>query len=149
MRRRWSLAVAPLLALGLVALLVRAVPGEQVFADHSGVSTALQSVTPDPIVVRADASGVVLQWQAPAYDQRWLKGADGQPYVLLEAPGWMLSEEPGRPQLPYASALVVVPPEADLSLSVGVVESEVRPLAFPVLPAGQLAAEGERAWAFD
>ncbi|TET52686.1 MAG: hypothetical protein E3J64_04740, partial [Anaerolineales bacterium] len=104
---------------------------------------------PDPVVRRAEASGIVLEWHAPAYTERWAVGADTLPYVLIEAPGWWLSEEPGRPRLPFASALIVVPAEADLTLHVGVLESEERALSYPVLPAGQLAAGGELAWAFD
>jgi len=110
---------------------------------------------PEPVVLRADTAGIVMEWRAPAFSLRQVIGDDGLPYTILEAPGWAQTEEPGQPQLPFASALAVVPPTGDVTLHVPVLERTRRPLPHPVLPARAPVPVGdpptgvEWAWARD
>ena len=86
-------------------------------------------------MLHADAEGLVLEWQAPAFSPRRVIGDDGRPYSELEAPGWPQIDSPGQPQLPYASALAVVPPTGDVTLHLQVLEQVRRPLPHPMVPA--------------
>ena len=90
---------------------------------------------PEPVVLRTGAAGIVLEWRAPAFWLRPVTGDDGHPYSALEAPGWPQTAEPGRPQLPAASALAVVPPTGDVTLHVETLERARHSLAHPVIPA--------------
>jgi hypothetical protein len=148
-RRRWRSLLAPLLAVLSVLAVARLGLGSEASAAGEPGALAAQGSPPDPVVLRADGAGILLEWHAPSFGEYWVLGADGLPYLQFDAPGWALADEPGRPQLPFATALLVAPPEADLSLHVVVLESEERELAYPVVPAGQVAAGGRTAWAFD
>ncbi len=99
--------------------------------------------SPGPLVLRADVEGVVLEWRAPTFSQRPVVGDDGHFYVALDAPGWDQTEVSGQPQLPSASALVVVPPSGDVMLQVQVLESSRRSLPSPVAPAPKMAVIGD------
>jgi len=144
------------LALALLALcpvLLQAREG-RVGAEDAGAP-------PEPVVLRADAASVVLEWQAPAVSQRQMRGDDGRAYVALETPGWVQTDAPGRPRLPFAVALVAVPPEGEVTLQVQVLERTMLTLAAPPLPArrptpagsppvvGQVWALEERAYSPD
>jgi len=106
-------------------------------------------------VLRADAAGVTLEWSAPAFSLRTLNGDDGRSYQIVEAPGWGQTEKPGQPQLPFASALVVVPPAADVTFDMQVLGQAHRPLLHPVVPArapvpvGNPPTDVEWTWAWD
>ena len=106
-------------------------------------------------MLRADAAGVTLEWSAPAFSLRTLNGDDGRSYQIVEAPGWGQTEKPGQPQLPFASALVVVPPAADVTFDVQVLGQAHRPLLHPVVPArapvpvGNPPTDVEWTWARD
>jgi hypothetical protein len=110
---------------------------------------------PEPVVLRADGAGVALDWRAPAFSVRRVTGDDGRPYSAVEAPGWPQTDEPGQPQLPFASALAVVPPTGDVMLHVEILERARRPLPHPVVPArtpvpvGDPPARVEWAWTRD
>ncbi|MEE8392028.1 MAG: C25 family cysteine peptidase, partial [Anaerolineae bacterium] len=101
-----------------------------------GAQTSPEAQTsPDPVVLRADEMGVVLEWRAPAFSQQQVTGGDGRFYSELEAPGWIESMVPGQPQLPVASVLAVVPPTGEVTLRVQVMEQDRYPLSHPVVPA--------------
>jgi hypothetical protein len=110
---------------------------------------------PEPFVLRVDETGLTLEWRAPVVSQRPVTGDDGRPYVALEAPGWVQTDSPGRPQLLSASALAVVPPTGEVTLEVEVLESDRRLLAYPVVPAPRPVVVGsppagiEWVWARD
>ena len=98
---------------------------------------------PQPVVSWAGLEGVVLEWRAPAFSQRAVMGGDGRSYVALDAPGWGQTGVAGQPQLPYASALAVVPPTGEVTLHAQVLESGRRPLRSPVIPAPRMAVVGD------
>jgi hypothetical protein len=113
----------PLLAAGLLGL-------------HPLPAAGDVPAPPQPLVLHADPAGVVLEWRAPDFWLRPVSGDDGRPYSAVETPpGWMQTEEPGRPQLPIASALALVPPTGDVTLRVETLERARRPLPHPVAPA--------------
>ncbi len=107
------------------------------FGDNLAASPATGEgqTPPDPVVLWADETGVVLEWRAPAFSSQEARGDDGRSYSTLEAPGWMESAIPGQPQLPVASVLAVVPPDGEMTLRVQVLERDRQPLSHPVLPA--------------
>jgi len=90
---------------------------------------------PEPVVLRTDGAGIVVEWSAPDFSLHQVTGNDGRPYSVLETPGWMQIEEPGQPQLPFASALAVVPPTGEVALHVQVLEDAWYALLHPVIPA--------------
>ena len=106
-------------------------------------------------MLRADMTGVVVEWHAPGFSLRQVTGNDGRAYSVLETPGWMQTEKPGQPQLPFASALAVVPPTGEVVLHVQVLERARHPLLNPVMPARTPAPVGnpptdfEWTWARD
>ena len=104
-----------------------------------GPVSAADAPPPEPVVLLAAETGVVLEWRAPAFTQRQVLGGDGRSYVALDAPGWAESSAPGQPQLPVASALLIAPPGSDVSLQVQVLERDRVSLSHPVLPALRMA----------
>ena len=105
-----------------------------------GPVSAADAPPPEPVVLRADKTGVVLEWRAPAFTQRQVTGDDGRAYVALGAPGWARTSVAGQPQLLVASALLVVPPAGDVTLQVQVLERGRRSLPHPVVPAPEMVA---------
>jgi len=87
---------------------------------------------PDPLVFEHDAGGLSLRWQAPVYRVQQVVGEDGRAYVLPWTPGWLLTADPGAPQLPYATAVVSLPPEGEPQIQVKAGEQRAYPL--PALP---------------
>jgi hypothetical protein len=92
-------------------------------------------VPPEPVVLRTDAAGVVLEWRAPAFSLRRVTGEDGHHYSTVEVPGWSKTDVPGQPRLPFATALAVVPPTGDVTMHIQVLNHTHRPLPHPVAPA--------------
>ena len=86
-------------------------------------------------MLRADAEGVFMEWRAPAFSLRQVTGDDGYRYSIVEAPGWSKTDAPGQPQLPFATALAVVPPTGDVTMHVRALDRTSRPLPYPVAPA--------------
>ncbi len=109
----------------------------QSFGDTLAASPATGEgqTPPDPVVLRADETGIVLEWRAPDFSSQRVSGDDGRSYSTLDAPGWIDSAIPGQPQLPLASVLAVVPPGGEITLRVQVLEQDHHPLSHPVLPA--------------
>ena len=65
-------------------------------------------------VVAADDRGITLALDLPAF--RLTTAPDGRSFI--EAGGLPLLDEPGRPRVPYASALIAVPPGASVTATV-------------------------------
>ena len=79
------------------------------------VAAAVPAHGADVRLITSDANGVVLRldldrWEVAA------AGSDGR--SLVTAHGLRVLDSPGRPQLPYASALIAVPPGARVSAAV-------------------------------
>jgi hypothetical protein len=110
---------------------------------------------PEPVVLRADTQGLVLEWRAPALSLHRVVGDDGNAYSVLETPDWSQTDAPGQPRLPYASALAFVPPTGDVTAHVQTIEQSRRSLRYPVAPAPAPVAVGtppigvEWKWALD
>jgi len=132
---RWI--TAWLLALSLLALC------PALFQAKAEASPANEGEPLGPVLLREDATGLLLEWQAPPLSIRETMGADGRPYAAVEAAGWRHTDKPGRPQLPYALALAVVPPDGEVELRVEVLEREHIALPAPVLPAARWVAAGD------
>lgn len=94
-------------------------------------------------MLRADATGVALEWRAPDFSLVQVTGDDGRPYIAVETSGWAQTAEPGQPQLPIGWALAVVPPTGDVTLHVETLERARRPLTHPVVPARASAPVGD------
>jgi hypothetical protein len=74
-------------------------------------------------LISSDASGVTLRFDLGAW--RLQTAPDGV-RMLVNAPGLHMMDEPGRPQLPYASALIAVPQGARVTATLtdgGAIES--------------------------
>ncbi|HZY42979.1 MAG TPA: C25 family peptidase propeptide domain-containing protein, partial [Anaerolineae bacterium] len=68
-------------------------------------------------VLRSDASGVLLELATPDYALVPIQ-ADGHAFESLSVVGLNLTAEAGQPQLPMASALLGVPPDATVTVRV-------------------------------
>jgi hypothetical protein len=138
--RQWFLI--SLLAAGLTGLHAPSAAGEAL-------------APPEPVVLRADGAGVVLEWRAPDFWLRPVTGDDGRPYIAVETSGWAQTADPGQPQLPTSWALAVVPPTSDVILHVETLDQAHHPLTHPIVPAYELVPIGdpptdaESVWARD
>lgn len=99
-----------------------------------------------------------LRWEVPAFRLLPRLGGDGRYYQALEVPGWFAAAEPGKPQLPYTSALISLPPEGNPRIQVQPSEPETIFLFRSLLPAfGSVGHEmetggtalNEATWAYD
>ena len=79
----------------------------------------------------ADYGGLVVEWRAPRPQVARLP--DGAVSVTL--PGYALLDQPGAPQLPFASALVALPPRADPELEFLALEETTLTLPGPLTSA--------------
>lgn len=94
--------------LGIITMLSGFLPGR--------AATVASSTTPVGIrVVESSQSGVVLELLAPQTEIRKSINPDGS--LTLHYPGANMSQEPGLPQLPQFSALLGVPANAEIKLS--------------------------------
>jgi hypothetical protein len=110
---------------------------------NGGTTPAVEDVPPQPVVVSADDTGLVLEWSAPDFAPKIVIGDDALSYVALETPGWLQASAPGQPQLPAASALAVAPPDGDVTLNVQVLQRSRYALAYPIVPASEPVVVGE------
>ncbi len=89
--------------------------------------------------VRAEAlpsaDSVTLTWRA---EPQIAATADGQ--IAVTAPGYALTETPGAPRLPYASALIALPPGATPRLTIAHLVQTDQPLEAPLTTAPWPAA---------
>lgn len=103
-RHKW---LAGLVALGLIL-------GSHSIGGKAQVSPPMPvSSDPRPQVTLAD-DGLILDWRAP--EAQVVPRADGTVGVAMS--GYGLTDEPGLPQLPFASALIALPPDASPTLQV-------------------------------
>jgi len=92
-----------------------------------GAIVPLASVPPPPPgirLLRADRSGLVLEWSAPQVEMRPLY--DGT--IEVVAGGYAQTAQPGEPRLPFASALIALPPGAVPRLRSLSLEETTQPL---------------------
>ena len=101
------------------------------------------AATSEPAVLQANVDGIVLEWRAPEFSLRHVVGDDGQIYSTLKTSEWAWTEEPGKPQLPVATVLAVVPPSGEVTLEMQDVERSQRSLDHPILPASAPEPVGE------
>jgi hypothetical protein len=78
--------------------------------------------------VTSTDDGFVLEWRAP--EAQLASHADGSIGVAL--PGYWQTSQPGEPQLPFASALIALPPDAIPTLQVLLAEETDQPLPGPL-----------------
>jgi hypothetical protein len=95
-------------------------------------AAAEQPTPPEPTVIQADNGSVLLTWQAPSFSMSRTRSEDGRLRSLIEAPGWPTSGVPGEPALPYATAVVAVPPTGEITLDVEEKGAETLPLSAPL-----------------
>jgi len=86
-------------------------------------------------LLHSDETGIVLELCTPTYTLTLTEATDG-PRLLLKVPGLPALAEPGQPQLPVASTLLGIPPDADVALHLLADEMETVPLPAPLATAG-------------
>lgn len=84
-------------------------------------------------LIAVSANSITLSCKAPSVT---LSVAEGATRILSDWPLW---QEPGRPLLPYATALVALPPEGEISIAQGPFSSQEIPLPAPlaIFPEGE------------
>ncbi|GAB4435181.1 MAG: C25 family cysteine peptidase [Anaerolineae bacterium] len=90
--------------------------------------------SPEPTVVQADESGLVLLWQPPPVNVTAVV-AGGTTYSRLEIPGLPAAGMAGAPQTPAFGQLVGLPPGSGASLTILELELDTLTLPHPPLPA--------------
>ncbi len=88
---------------------------------------------PSPVNIETNAQGVTLHWQSPNYSVT-SQNVGGNTYSLITMPGLELTDLPGKPQLPFYSALIGLPAAGDAKIRISQVETESIRLDYPVLP---------------
>jgi len=100
-------------------------------------------------LLHSDANGVVLELTTPAYDltAETLPAVrpahhDAGPFQRLTIPGYDVTQEAGRPQVPVMNTLLGVPPDARIELRI--LADDAAPLAgrFRLRPAPHPAPTG-------
>lgn len=116
------------LALALLLLLTAACPSVQ--AAGGGAAR----------VVESDTRHVVMDMETPAYVTQ-TQELGGQTFLELRVPGWNVTHEARKPQLPTYSALLAIPQNVDVSVKV--LEDETRhvTLSQPILPVATVRAD--------
>jgi len=106
-----------------------------------GASGRLTSAPDGPVrLLRADAQGVALELVAPAFDVTGDAACQ-----RAEAPGFVLSEEAGRPQVPVKVVLLGVPPDAELDLQVEAAPTTVVATGIDLCAAQPVVADADAA----
>jgi hypothetical protein len=113
------------LALVVLAMMVVATPS------ISGKTTASEATIIN--VVSSNRDGVTLELTVPGVAVEPL-ALDGQRYDALTVPGFTTGIEPGHPDLPRKTALLGIPPGAELSVSATVLELETLPGTYRLAP---------------
>ncbi|NLF13516.1 MAG: DUF11 domain-containing protein [Anaerolineaceae bacterium] len=90
--------------------------------------------------MESSATAIELEISLPAAGVRQVV-AEGKNYDLLEIEGLDLTSDEGKPRLPFVSALVAVPPGADVGLEVVDAPADVLPGSFRILPQAALDVE--------
>ncbi len=79
-----------------------------------------------PVLLSSTASGLTLRWESPELER-------ASPDELAAA-GWLFAGQGDGPALPYATALVVLPPAGAVTLTVNVLAETTRTLSAPLTP---------------
>jgi hypothetical protein len=119
------------IALLLLSLPLVAAPGRPGRAADSPPDPGLRVRQPSP-------ETLTLTLSTPDYGLRPIQ-IEGESYDRVSVPGYELSAEPGAPELPVASALVGVPPGAEVRLRILSDDSHPLPGRFTLPPAPQPA----------
>jgi len=109
-------------------------------ADGGAGAAAPAPVAPAWRLVESSATAIELEISLPAARVRQV-AAQGKNYDVVEIEGLDLTSDEGKPRLPFVSALVAVPPGADVSLDVVDAPAEVLPGSFRILPQAALDVE--------
>jgi hypothetical protein len=88
-----------------------------------------------PTVRAVNATGLLLEWEGPAYRLTTVVGDGGQIYSRVEAEGYLNGGAPGWPGLPSRGSLVALPPGGDFGLELIEVAYDTVPLDHPIEPA--------------
>jgi hypothetical protein len=94
-----------------------------------GIQPVAAAPIPDPIILSATADELLLRWEFPPI--RLERASSGMLY--FNYPGWLTAEIPGQPALPYATALVVLPPTGEVTLNTRVLDQNMRLLRAPLV----------------
>lgn len=117
-----------LLAIVVLTLVLGAPDALWGISAQSTAPVSASAAGPPSPVVQAGATGLTIDWQAPAVEMRYLR--DGT--VALSAEGLPHLEHPGATRLPFDSALIAVPPGAEPRLRLLSVEATTVDLLAPV-----------------
>lgn len=85
-------------------------------------------------LLQSDANRVIVELEV-ADDVARTQTLDGAPFTALSIAGLDVSHAPGQPQLPIKSALIGVPPGAELSFEMLADDARSASLPYPPLPA--------------
>jgi uncharacterized repeat protein (TIGR01451 family) len=129
----WRMTLALILSGGLL-LIPRPHPVRADIPSTSEGEAALR-------VLFADASGVELALDVPAYRVERVMGSDAATYARLSVHGFDTTGTAGRPDLPAHSVLLAVPPGVMLDLQTEVLAERTDRLSDPVYPAPALVAD--------
>lgn len=77
-----------------------------------------------PSLVTLTAAGLILEWRTPP--AQFVLQPDGA--LRIDLPGFAPTAQPGAPRLPFASALIALPPDADPRLRILNLEETQQPL---------------------
>lgn len=89
-----------------------------------------------PVVLSSTDAGLTMRWQSPDLERSTLDE--------LAVAGWTTAEGAGGAALPYATALVVLPPSGAVTLTVRVLDKTTHTLAAPLVQ--QTAPEATALW---
>ncbi len=94
---------------------------------------------PGLTLLRADARGLELLWETPAYGIEPVE-IEGQTFSRVTVAGLPAINAPGQPELPLLARLIGLPPTGGAVLRLTGVETELVPLPHPPLPAPAVQA---------
>lgn len=109
--------IGPLILWAAGAMLLAFMVAGRATAQDSGATEQQEPGWVGVRVVESSDTRIVLEVNLPAFDAT-RQPAGGRVYDLLSIPGWDLTQQPGRPQLPVKRVLLGIPPEAELRLAV-------------------------------
>lgn len=96
------------------------------------ISPARADASATPVILRADETGLLIEWRLPPYTQTVVPTDVGQFSRITMEPLATLAE-PGNPQLPGYTALIGLPPAGGASLRVLELQQETAALLGPPL----------------
>ena len=102
-------------------------------------AASLQTGGNGPRVVMANSNELVFEVTVPTPEISDV-ALDGQTFQLVNLPDFVLSDQPGYPQLPQTAVTVGIPAEGDISVRVVASEVETLPGSYRIAPAGESVA---------